>query len=140
MVLRTMRQCYGPFLGIDSVEAYIATGATVQYLKDNLSNCQVLIGDDKVIGLSVCEKNLLDLLMIDPEYHQQGFGSALLLDAENRLFHEFECIELESFEANAAADLFYRQAGWQEEERFTEAESGIRKIRFTKDKPAVAVL
>ncbi len=131
---RTIQADYGGFLGEEAVEEYVASGAVAGYMRECLASCSVMVQDGTVIGLSVREDNLIDLMMIDHVYHRQGFGTELLAHCEGRLFKEYDEISLESFEENEKANRFYRKNGWVEVKRFWEEETGLRKVLFSKER------
>jgi ribosomal protein S18 acetylase RimI-like enzyme len=126
---------YATFLGIETVDSYLQSGAVEQYLEENLSTCLVLVGDDSIVGYSVPKRDLIDLMMVDARYHRRGLGTVLLRHMEDTLFQTYRSLKLESFEANLAANSFYRKNGWAEVRTFTDEPSGIDKIEFNKSRP-----
>ena len=56
------------------------------------------------------------MLMAAPAHQRRGIASALLADAEARLFAEHAAIRLESLGDNSVANAFYMSQGWQSDE------------------------
>ena len=129
---KTIDNNYRSFLGNKGVNWFIESGASDQYIDENIDDCWVIVNDNKIIGFSVCKGNLIDLMMIDHNYHRKGYGTALLKHCENYLFITFNEIRLESFEGNVKANNFYNKNGWIEIERKFDQMSGINKITFIK--------
>ena len=69
---------YRSFLGDKGVNWFIESGASDQYIDNNLDDCWVIVNDNTIIGFSVCKGNLIDLMMIDHNYHREGYGTTLL--------------------------------------------------------------
>ena len=129
---RTIDTNYRFFLGDKNVEQFVGSGASDQYLADNINDCWVLSDHNQIIGFAVCKANKIDLMMIDNDFHRKGYGTRLLKHCEEHLLSQFDQIILESFEGNAKANAFYRNNGWKEMERTFDEESGVNKILFMK--------
>lgn len=127
-------EAYASFLGKETVDAYLQSGAVKRYLAENVSDCTVIVCGSKIVGYSVQKQNLIDLMMIDLRHQRRGLGTALLQRMEDTLFQSHQSLRLESFKENAAANAFYRKNGWLEFRTFREEESGIEKIEFRKSK------
>ncbi len=131
---KTIDLNYRSFLGDEGVKWFIESGASDQYIDENIDNCWVIVNDSKIIGFSVCKGNLIDLMMIDHTYHRQGYGTTLLKHCEDHLFNSFNEIRLESFEGNVKANNFYYKNNWVEIERKFDKMSNVNKITFIKKK------
>ena len=75
---------------------------------------------------------MIDLMMIDVDWHRQGLGTRLLQHTEDVLLRQFDELTLESFEGNEQANAFYSKNGWVEVEGHLEDETGASKIVFRK--------
>jgi ribosomal protein S18 acetylase RimI-like enzyme len=128
---RTISASYRPFLG-DAVDAYIESGAIDQYVQEHAEHCSVIIADGQVAGYAVTKDDLIDLMMIDRDFHRGGLGTTLLRHTEDVLFQFYDEIVLESFEDNHQANNFYRKNGWTEVKIFMDDASGVNKILFKK--------
>jgi ribosomal protein S18 acetylase RimI-like enzyme len=129
---RTISASYRPFLGDEAVDTFIASGATDQYVRENIAQCAVILAEGKIVGYAVCKDNLIDLMMIDQEYHRRGLGTKLLAYCEAQLFQHFAELILESFEPNQQANSFYRKHSWIADRRFFDESSGVHKLVFRK--------
>ena len=127
---RTIKEGYRSFLGEEVVASYIDSGEPDRYIEDHIDNCSVILLNNTIVGFSVCKKNIIDLMMIDSNFHRKGLGSILLQFNEEKLFKEYSELKLESFEKNDKANNFYIKNGWLEISRFQD--SGINKILFHK--------
>lgn len=132
----TIAASYPPILGAEAVAGFIGSGASDDYVRENLPRCRVIEDAGEIVGFAVCRENLIDLMMVAPHRHRQGFGTRLLADAEAELFREYGELRLESFEGNGPANSFYRKHGWQEDRRYFDPDSGVNKIAFRKTPPA----
>jgi ribosomal protein S18 acetylase RimI-like enzyme len=129
---RTIRASYWSFLGETVVEAFLASGAADQYVRETLAQCSVIVAEGKLVGYTVCKDDLIDLMMIDPEYQGCGLGTRLLEHCQEMLFQNFEALTLESFEQNQKANNFYWKHGWSEVKRYFDQSSGVYKLVFCK--------
>ena len=129
---RTIDANYRSFLGDEGVDWFIGSGASDQYLSDNIEDCRVLLCDGKITGFCVCKANLIDLMMIDNDFHRRGFGTLLLEYCQECLFSKFDEITLECFDGNEKACNFYKKNGWLEKEIKFDEDSGVNKVIFTK--------
>jgi ribosomal protein S18 acetylase RimI-like enzyme len=129
---RTISASYRPFLGDEAVDAFLGSGAADRFVAENLDRCLVLVREGQIVGYSVCQDNVIDLLMIDRALHRQGFGTELLRHVEHTLGTSYEELQLESFAGNEQANAFYRKNGWREVSRYFDEEAGVSKIVFGK--------
>jgi GNAT superfamily N-acetyltransferase len=132
--IQTIRASYTSFLGQDGVEGFIASGEVDKYVRDNIHRCWLLEVDGAIVGYCVPKGDAIELMMVDHRHHRRGFGSKLLLHAEEVLFKDHDEIVLESFEPNDVANAFYRHHGWVEARRFADDKSGVDRIEFRKGK------
>ena len=130
--IQTIRASYTSFLGQDGVDGFIGSGEVDQYVRDNLHCCWVIEVEGATVGYCVPKGHAIDLMMVDHRYHRRGFGSELLLYAEQALFKDHDEIVLESFEPNHVANAFYRHHGWVEARRYPDDKSGVDMIEFRK--------
>ncbi len=136
---KTISDSYSSFLGEKAVAAYIQSGAVDEYVADNIQECAVIEQDGEIVGYSVQKADLIDLMMVDTDYHRRGLGTCLLRHVEDMLFATYDTLMLESFQDNAKANAFYRKCGWSEVRTFSDDESSVEKIEFRKsrsDEPA----
>ena len=75
---RTIRACYTPFLGPESVEGWIGEGQVQSFFEAALPRCRVLRADGAIAGFSATDGALLELLMIDVTRQRRGLGARLL--------------------------------------------------------------
>jgi ribosomal protein S18 acetylase RimI-like enzyme len=129
---RTISASYRLFLGDEAVDAFLGSGAVDRYVADNIGRCSVLVRDREIVGYSVCQDNVIDLMMIDHAVHRQGLGSALLRQIEQTLLQKYDELRLESFENNEKANAFYRKNGWRELRRYLDRDLGVNKVVFQK--------
>ena len=128
---RTLRACYTPFLGKQSVQAWI-TSTLDDYVRKHVEGAWLASHGGAVCGYCVVKGPLLDLLLVDVRKHGSGIGTRLLEHAEQLLFRTHDKIHLESFAANTRANTFYSKRGWIEGERHHDAQSGADVLRFSK--------
>ena len=129
---KTIDANYRSFLEDEGVDGFISSGASDRYIDDNIDNCWIILSDYQIIGFSVCKSDLIDLMMIDHDYHRQGYGTKLLKHCEQYLFNTYNAIKLESFEGNEKANNFYRKNSWSEIERNFDKMPGVNKLTFIK--------
>ena len=127
---RTIKNSYPSFLGEEAVYSYINSGLPNLYMQENINDCSVLLLNENIVGFSVCKNNLIDLMMIDCNFHRKGLGTILLQYMEQELFKGYDELELESFENNNQANEFYKHNDWVESIRIQD--SGINKIVLRK--------
>ncbi len=128
---RTLRACYTPFLGKQSVEAWIASTLD-DYVREHVEGAWLASNGAAVCGFCVVKGPLLDLLLVDVNSQGRGIGTLLLRHAEEMLFQKHTEIHLESFVPNARANAFYSRRGWIEGDRHHDTESGVDVVKFRK--------
>ncbi|MEU0374380.1 GNAT family N-acetyltransferase [Streptomyces sp. NPDC006283] len=111
---RTIRARYRSFLGDESVDRFISSGASDDHIASHFRqghvHCMEAGGD--TVGLMILDGPTIDLMLIDVDRQRQGLGRVLLSQAEEMLFAEYENIRLESFADNHVANAFYEACGW----------------------------
>lgn len=117
---------YRAFIEDERVDWFLS-GPSDDYLRKNIDNATVIVVDGIVVGFTVCKSNVIDLIIIDDEFHRRGFGTALLRHCEGGMFEQYESISLESYEGNGKANSFYRRNGWTRKRVVSEAMSGGKK-------------
>ncbi len=129
---KTINANYRTFLGDEPVAAFIDSGAVDQYVDENIESCSVILSDGNVAGYAVTKDNLIDLMMIDDDFHRRGLGTKILEYCEEMLFKNYDELILESFEENHKANNFYKKNGWIETKRRFDKSSGVNKVVFCK--------
>lgn len=123
---------YRTFLGDEAVDFFIGSGASDQYIAENINETLVAELDNKIVGICVCKENLIDLIMVKTELHGKNIGSTMLNQVSAELFQNYETIHLESFEANVKANRFYEKNGWEIDKTEADAETGGKRIYYSK--------
>ena len=123
---------YPPFLGEEAVFAYIASGAVSRFFQDNIDACLVAFLGDQLIGCASAKGNVLDLMIIDCDFHGRGYGSKLLAAAEERLGERPCVLTLNSFRDNDQANGFYRKNGWRVDREYVDPETHIPMVSMCK--------
>lgn len=129
---RTIDANYRLFLESEGVDRFIESGASDAIVEENIGDSWVILSNSQIVGFSICKGNLIDLMMIDHDYHRQGYGTTLLNYCEKRLLKTFDEIKVESYEGNEKANNFYRKNGWSEITRIFDELTGVNKIIFIK--------
>lgn len=109
---RTIDASYRSFLGDESVDQFITSGASDDHIKTQFDRVHCMQVDGEIVGLAILDGPTIDLMMIDVLRHRQGLGKVLLSRAEEMLFAEYRDIRLETFADNTAARAFYEACGW----------------------------
>lgn len=128
----TTMHSYAPFLGEESVRAFLDSGEAERVVQEHLATAWVIEDDEGLAGVAVAEGAVIGQLMIDHHRHRRGLGSQLLDYVETRLFAHHATLELHSFAANEVANGFYRATGWSEAQRRPDSDTGIDMIVFRK--------
>lgn len=123
---------YRGFLGNDAVDHFIESGASDEYILENISNITVALLKDEMVGICVCKENLIDLIMTHSEMHRQGIGSKLITQISEELLKTYNIIHLESFESNVKANAFYDKNNWNKDKIVFDEEVGVNKIYYSK--------
>ena len=131
--LRTIRASYASFLGGAAVEAFIASGAVEEFVRDNVAGALVVTLDDELAGYAVSTDGHVDELMIDVRFHRRGLGSLLLAHLEGDLFKNHDELVLESFRDNNQANGFYHRHGWHVTGAYRDEDYGVEMIRLRKE-------
>lgn len=128
----TIIQQFVEYLDQKQIDAFLHGAGIDEYLRNNLSNCILLIEDSEVKGMAVCNHNRIDLMIINPETRKEGYGSKLLKSLETRLFQRYNEIIIEVFNENKSGIAFLQSQNWLESRRFIDMETKRKKIAFSK--------
>jgi ribosomal protein S18 acetylase RimI-like enzyme len=123
---------YSTFLGKDIVNNYIESRQCENEINENINNCIIMKINNKIIGFSIIMGNKLHLIMVAKKYQNQGYGIKLLKYIENKLFVEYDTIELQSFVKNEIANRFYNKNGWKILNKSNE--NGMEVYKYIKNK------
>lgn len=129
---RTISLNYRSFLGDEGVDGFIDSGAVDQYCRECIGHCFVIVDEGVVLGFCVLKDNLIDLLMIDHEFHRRGLGTKLLMHCEEVLFASYDELKVESFELNSKANGCYEKNGWVAGAVYFDEEARVNKIVYSK--------
>ena len=94
-----------------------------------MAETTVIQGDGRVVGFLSLIENEVGAIFVDPDFHRQGVGRALMDDARKRRPH----LELSVFEANLIGRRFYEAYGFRTIERRIEETSGQPELRLRLD-------
>lgn len=83
--------------------------------------------DGEVVGFIALIEDVVGGLFLDPAYHGQGYGRAML----DKAVAEKGPLKVEVFKENTNARRFYATYGFQGTEEFTHELSGQRTLRMT---------
>ncbi|MEU1277345.1 GNAT family N-acetyltransferase [Streptomyces sp. NPDC005805] len=135
---RTIDASYRSFLGDESVDWFIGSGASDEHIATHLRQGQVhcMQADGEIVGLTILDGPTLDLMMVDAGRHRQGLGRFLLGRAEELLFARHEDIRLETFAGNTRAIAFYEACGWRESGPLESGDGMPARAEFVKRRPA----
>lgn len=125
---------YREFLGDEAVDFFIGSGASDQYVQENIDETIVAIMEDKIVGMCVCKENLIDLIMIQNEWQNQGIGSDFINMVSEELLKTYPQIRVECFEKNIRANAFYLKNGWHQDKMVFDDELGDNRIYYTQSK------
>lgn len=123
---------YRTFLGDDAVDYFIESGASDEYMLENINDTIVALLQDQIVGICICKENLIDLIMVHSEMHRQGIGSDFMNRISEELLKTYDKIYLESFENNLKANSFYYKNGWNKDKIIFDEEVGANKIYYSK--------
>jgi ribosomal protein S18 acetylase RimI-like enzyme len=79
----------------------------------------VAVVEEEIVGVVLTSDDWIDDLWIGRKHRRRGVGSSLLLHAESEINGRgFQSARLRVVVSNAAAILFYRRFGWQDEQDY----------------------
>ncbi|WP_328474991.1 GNAT family N-acetyltransferase [Actinoplanes sp. NBC_00393] len=131
---RTIDASYRSFLGDDSVDWFINSGASDDHIEGHFRQGHVycLEAEKEIVGLTILDGPTIDLMMIDIGHQRRGWGRVLLARAEEALFARYRDIRLETFAGNTAAIGFYEACGWLRGGQLEAMPETPAKIEFVK--------
>lgn len=109
---RVTDKCSRKFLDDEIVDEYINSGACDEDIIKDIENTQVLIKEEKIIGLIIWNENILQGLIIDIPYFGTGAAQYLVENTMKDRLENFGEVTLECFENNSRANAFYKKTGW----------------------------
>ena len=123
---------YRAFLGDEAVDFFIGSGASDQYIAENIGDTTLTVLRDEIVGMCVCKDDLIDLIMVRNELQGQGIGSAFIEMVSKELMERYPSIRVECFEKNTKANRFYVKNGWTVEKSMFDEELGDNRIFYMK--------
>lgn len=123
---------YRDFLGDEAVDFFIGSGASDQYMQENINETIVAILEEKIVGICVCKENLLDLFMVQSGLHHNGIGSAFINKVTDELLKTYSVVRVECFENNRKANNFYLKNGWNLEKTVFDEEVEDNRLCYSK--------
>lgn len=133
---RTVIDSFSGILKTEALQSWIAKSSVEPYFSDNIQNCRTIETQGILAGFCITKHKSIDLLLIDSRHQRQSLGGMLLGYVEREMFRLEPEITADSFVENQKADAFFRATGWRAGEEFEDAETALRKRRYSKVKPA----
>jgi ribosomal protein S18 acetylase RimI-like enzyme len=124
----SLPETYGPFLGREAVDEFVAGCNVERYFEEHWADATVATIDGHIAGVVVCRGTLVDLAWVDPASRSQGIGSALMADVERRASG---ALRLEVWKVNERAVAFYERLGFRTADEFTDP-MGLAKLVMRK--------
>jgi hypothetical protein len=103
-------------LGDEMVNGYIGSGACKADFIKHIDNTQLLLLDNKVIGLIIWIEDRIQGFLIDIPNWGAGAAQYLINSTLAVKFQEYEEVKLECFKSSPRANAFYKKMGWKETE------------------------
>ena len=75
---KTINASYRSFLGDENVNWFLESGSSEEYVKDNINVTDVILLNEKIIGYSVYKDNMIDLMLIDDDFHRKANRNSTL--------------------------------------------------------------
>lgn len=127
-----INKSYRSFLGDEAVDFFIGSGASDQYMLENIKDTTVALMNNEIVGICICKENTIDLIMVNSEMHRKGIGSEFINKISEELLKSYDKIYLESFEKNLKANNFYYKNGWNKDKVMFDEEVGVNRIYYSK--------
>lgn len=120
---QTISEVYPHFYPGGVVDFFLELHSAEHILKEiELSNTYLAVCDKKCIGTITINEKEISRLFVLPDYQGEGFGTALMDFAEQKIFESYSEIELH---ASLSGKKMYIKRGYKEKEyRCKELENG----------------
>lgn len=125
---------YTSFLGSNAVADFVMSGASDKEIDDGINNCVVMSNSGEIVSFAITFNDLLHLIMVDVPLQNLGYGSQLLAYVETKMFADYKCIHLQTFQENECAVKFYLKNGWKVIDKQTVPELGKTMLTFEKNR------
>jgi ribosomal protein S18 acetylase RimI-like enzyme len=130
---RCIRESYIDFLSQETIEMYINSGEVDHEISKHEKDCYVLKEQNNIIAYIIFLDDFIHIMMIDPNFQRNGYGSQLLAFAEfSMLAKGFPVLKLETFMENKRAMTFYQKNNWQIIKQKREEELGVTRVFLQK--------
>ncbi len=118
------------YLGNEAVDWYINSGSCDNDMVNDIPNMDLLLKDDKIIGMMIWHNELMHFLMIDLPYHGTGAAQYFCNQIIPNKLEKYSQLKLECFDANERGNAFYIKNGWTEYDRITDEMTGGYRILY----------
>ncbi len=124
---------YRAYLGDKLVDWFIESGGIDEEITEKLDYCEVLLTQDTIIAFAICAQQTIQLMMVDPAFQRQGYGSSLLAHCEAALFKSgVGKLLVETFMNNKQAVDFFVKNNWQIVRQDSSVAFGFTKVYLEK--------
>lgn len=115
---RIISQHYRPFYGEERVNDMIDSGEVDRAIQSkSIDDINVVLMQETVIGLSICEEDQIERFVIEPSFQRMGLGSQLLAYCEAHMFTKHQELYTTIYHENTKATSFFEKHGWRPCER-----------------------
>jgi ribosomal protein S18 acetylase RimI-like enzyme len=128
----SLPETYGPFLGREAVEEFIARGNVENYFNEHWPHTTVATVGDEIVGVAVRLGSLLDLVWVSPAVRSRGIGSGLMEAVEEQAAVDGDELMLEVWTVNRRAVAFYERLGFANSRTFDDLATGLEKLELRK--------
>ncbi|HYD67621.1 N-acetyltransferase [Azospirillum sp.] len=109
---------WAPELPLPAVRIYAEKDPDRRYIDVHWAGFRISEMKGRMVGLYHADGDLLAEIHVDPRFKRQGIGTAMIAEAEHRIFTSHGTARLEVRAFNTDAQAFYHQRGWTEARRF----------------------
>jgi ribosomal protein S18 acetylase RimI-like enzyme len=122
---------FSRYIGRENVEHFIDSGELKNECERLLSNTYVLTRDSIIKGYVVIIEDLIELLVVRPEFQNAFAGKRLYDFAVNKIGESFDCVRVECFEDNARVNSILKRLGYDKDGNYRD-EMGFITNRLSK--------
>lgn len=102
------------FLPKEMVDDYLRSEEFAKEISDHINEIDILCLNNDIIGMCRFEGNIIESLMIAPDYQGTGAAACFMSQLLDDRFKAFDEIKVECFASNIRAKKFYEKIGFEQ--------------------------
>ncbi len=127
ILLKEITKTFRIYLGDETIDDYIYSGAAEELIKDNIADIVVGLDNNDFIGFCICKGAVIKLFMVRDSNNIRGLANSFFSMICDYLFCEYDCITLSTYAEHVfPSDFFVRNGFTKKGKEFDTSQQLLR--------------